>query len=72
MPKKLPPFAHPKKSRFKLFAEILSELKKVVWPSRQEAIRLTLIVLALSIALGLALGAVDYGFTQLAKLMFPG
>ena len=39
--------------------EIISELQKVVWPSRNEAVRLTMMVILLSVAVGLLLGAVD-------------
>ncbi|MCC6627134.1 MAG: preprotein translocase subunit SecE [Chloroflexi bacterium] len=36
-----------------------SELRKVTWPTRQETINLTLVVIALSVVLGLILGGVD-------------
>jgi preprotein translocase subunit SecE len=39
-----------------------SELRKVVWPTREEAIRLTLIVILVSVAMGVLLGGVDYLF----------
>lgn len=42
--------------------DIISELKKVTWPTREETTRLTVAVLAVSITIGLALGAVDIGF----------
>lgn len=57
-----------KPGRFHLFAEIISELRKVVWPSRQEAMRLTIMVIAVSVAVGLLLGLVDVVFTELVKL----
>jgi preprotein translocase SecE subunit len=60
------------KPRFKLFSEIISELKKVVWLSRREALYLSLLVILLSVALGLILGAFDYGFVQLAQRVFVG
>ncbi len=41
--------------------QALEELKKVVWPSRQETIQHTLIVVGLSLGLALFLGAIDYG-----------
>jgi preprotein translocase subunit SecE len=67
-----PPVAQPKKSRFRFIGETISELRKVVWPTRQEAIRLTLIVIAVTVAAGLILGAVDYGFTELVSKVFLG
>lgn len=65
-----PPVSPPKKSRFRFIGEIFGELKKVVWPTRQEAIRLTIIVMAVCIAAGLVLGAIDYGFTELVSKIF--
>jgi preprotein translocase subunit SecE len=58
--------------RFQLIGQIIFELKKAVWPTRQEVIRLTLIVIAISIAVGLLLGGFDYGFTQLVNDLFLG
>ena len=50
---------------FKFVGEVISELKKVTWPSREEATRLTLLVLAVSISVGTALWIIDSIFTQL-------
>ncbi len=59
-------------SRFRFFGETLAELKKVVWLTRREAAYLTLLVLIVSIAAGLILGAIDYGFTGLVQKIFLG
>jgi len=64
------PTAQPKKSRFRFVGEIIGELRKAVWPTRQEAIRLSLLVLALCAIAGLILGAIDYGFTELVTNVF--
>jgi len=65
--------AQPKKRRFTFFADRIGELRKVVWPTRPEAIRLTLIVIGLCVVMGLLLGAVDYGFSELvAKVLLGG
>ncbi len=45
--------------------DIVSELKKVTWPTREDTTRLTVAVLAVSITIGLALGGVDIGFSWL-------
>ncbi len=45
--------------------EIISELKKVTWPTREDTTRLTVAVLVVSITIGLALGGVDLGFNWL-------
>jgi preprotein translocase subunit SecE len=60
------------RQRFKLFSEIISELKKVVWGTRREALYLTLLVILLSVVLGIILGAFDFGFVRLAEKIFLG
>ena len=42
--------------------EIISELRKVVWPTREEATRLTMLVVVVSVSVGCALAGIDYGF----------
>jgi len=59
-------------SRFKFIGETISELKKVVWLTRREAAYLTFMVLIVSIAAGLLLGAFDFGFTNLVDKIFIG
>lgn len=54
------------------YRDIKSELKKVVWPSRQQATNLTMIVIAVSIAVGLFLGGVDFIFTWIFELIIGG
>ena len=39
--------------------EVLTELKKTTWPTRQEAIRLTSVVVAVIVALGIYMGILD-------------
>lgn len=46
-------------------AEVIAELKKVTWPTREEAKRLTKMVLIIAGAIGLILGTFDYGFSHL-------
>ena len=46
-----------------------AELKKVNWPSRQEATNLTLIVMAVTIFMALLLGLLDYIFAKLFELI---
>jgi preprotein translocase subunit SecE len=52
--------------------ETIGELRKVNWPSRDEAIQLTLIVLAVLAASSAFLGALDYLFTSLFRLLVTG
>lgn len=51
--------------------DVRAELKKVSWPSRQETIKLTGVVILISVALAAFLGLLDFGFiTLLNKLLF--
>ena len=50
---------------FRMLGEVVSELRRVTWPTRQETMRLTLMVLAVSAAVGIFLGLVDMGFARL-------
>ena len=60
------------RSKFRFFGDILAELKKVVWLTRQEAIYLTALVLIVAAAAGIVLGAFDYGFSRLVDIIFLG
>ena len=59
-------------SRFRFISEIIAELRKVVWLTRREAVYLTALVLIVAITVGLILGAIDYGFTNLVDKLFIG
>lgn len=47
------------------FSEVRLELTKVTWPKRQEVIRLTLIVFAISAIVAGYVGGLDFVFTKL-------
>lgn len=49
------------------FIESRQELRHVNWPTRQEAIRLTSIVIGISLGLAAFLGFFDYIFTNVIK-----
>jgi len=58
---------------FNYFGEIINELKKVVWLKwPQEVLYLTGMVLIVTIAAGIVLGALDYGFSELVHRVFMG
>ena len=42
--------------------EVRTELSKVVWPTRKQTMRLTVIVIAISVAVGFYIGALDILF----------
>lgn len=49
--------------------EAVAELKQVVWPTRKEVVRLTLVVITVSVAAGLLIGGLDYVFAKLLALI---
>jgi preprotein translocase subunit SecE len=53
----------------KYLKETRAELKKVNWPSRQEATNLTLIVIAVTTFMALLLSLLDYIFAKLFELV---
>ena len=67
-----PQATKPKRSRFAGVGDIVGEMRKVVWPTRREILRLTTMVLIVCIAVGLLLGAIDYGFAELVAKVFLG
>ncbi len=60
----------PKENRLmQYFRETRAELRKVVWPTREEAINLTGIVVGTIVAMSIFFGAIDYLLTQLFKFL---
>lgn len=55
--------------RFQFFRSIYGELRKVTWPTKDETQRLTTIVVAASVAVGAALGGIDFIFTELVTAL---
>lgn len=51
------------------FQDTGDELRKVSWPTREQAISLTLIVLGSTIAAAIFFGALDFIFQRLAALL---
>ncbi|MBI4494338.1 MAG: preprotein translocase subunit SecE [Chloroflexi bacterium] len=49
--------------------EVRSELRKVVWPTRREALNLTAVTLALSMLVGTFLGGVDFIFQETFRFL---
>ncbi len=45
----------------------LAELRQVRWPTRQQAIRLSAIVIAFTIACTILFGVIDFGLSTLLK-----
>ena len=53
----------------RIFGEVVGELRRVTWPTRQETMRLTLMVISVSVVIGIFLGIVDLGFSRLVDVM---
>ena len=51
------------------FKGVASELKKVTWPSKKDLINYTLIVLAFIVFMGVVIGLLDLGSSELVKLL---
>ena len=55
-------------TRIKEFAQdVLVEFRKVTWPSRQELINSTAVVIAVTVVLAFFLGGVDIALTRLVE-----
>jgi preprotein translocase subunit SecE len=54
---------------FRFVGEAFSELRRVTWPNREETTRLTIMVIAVSAAVGVFLGLVDLIFSQLFDIV---
>jgi preprotein translocase SecE subunit len=57
------------KGILKFFHEARVELAKVTWPTRQAAINLTLIVVAISLLIMIYVAVADYGITAGIKAL---
>ena len=51
------------------YRETVGELRKVAWPSPQEAWRLTVVTLVTMLATSVALGLLDWIFSKLVELL---
>ncbi|MBI4036784.1 preprotein translocase subunit SecE [Candidatus Daviesbacteria bacterium] len=49
--------------------EVKEELEKVVWPTREQTIRYTILVIIVAVAVGLALGGLDYILTLVTNFL---
>ena len=51
------------------FREAFAELRKVHWPSRDETVHMTVIVIVFSLATGIFLGGLDFIFSQFIAIL---
>ena len=57
------------KSPLAFFKEVKTELSKVSWPNRPTVLRLTGVVIGVSIIVGIYLGGLDYIFTKIIEIL---
>lgn len=50
--------------------EVITELKKVTWPTRQETVKLTAVVIALSLIVAFFIGSLDALFVKITSFVF--
>lgn len=69
-PQKSAPAAQPKPNALSRYVkEVRSELSKVIWPTREQAINLTIVVVVVMVVMSLFLGGVDTIFSGLIQLL---
>jgi preprotein translocase subunit SecE len=47
----------------------IEEMKKVTWPTKEQATRYTILVIAISLVVAIFLGSIDYLFAEGLKLI---
>lgn len=50
-------------------SDVVEELKKVSWPTKNKTIRLTIIVISISLIIGLYIGIIDVLLTKALELV---
>jgi len=56
----------------RFFQETIGELRKVSWPTRREAIRLTWIVIGVIIVMAAFLGGLDFIYSKIFAIILGG
>lgn len=57
------------KRGFGYIGEVRAELGKIIWPKRDEVVRLTFIVIAISAIVAAYVGALDFIFVKLLEAL---
>jgi preprotein translocase subunit SecE len=51
--------------RPRFLMDVISELRKVIWPKREDVTHLTFVIVIVTVLIGAVLGLIDIGFSQL-------
>ena len=54
------------------FKDVISEFKRVQWPTREATIKSTSVVVCVSLAVALYLGIVDLGLSDIMQMIIAG
>ena len=65
VPRRVGPDTSGRGFSFRMVAETVSELRRVTWPTRDETVRLTIMVIAVSAVIGAFLGVIDILFSKI-------
>jgi len=57
-----------RKNIVRYFKEIRTELKKVIWPTREQLVNNTITVLLATLVIGVIIWVVDFGLTKIVEL----
>lgn len=52
--------------------DVVSELRRVTWPTRQDTFRLSLMVIGVAATVGVFLGAIDFLFSRIFSVILGG
>ncbi len=53
----------------RMIGEVVGELRRVTWPTKEETLRLSIMVIAVAAAVGAFLGLVDLGFARIMGIL---
>ncbi len=59
-------------TRFKFIGDTIAEMKKVTWLTRREALYLTGLVLLVAVSVGIVLGLLDLGLSEIVTRFLLG
>ena len=54
---------------FRFVGDVIGELRRVTWPTREETFRLSVMVIAVAAVVGTFLGLIDLGFSRLFDVL---
>lgn len=60
----------PKVAPVQFIREVVTELKKVTWPTREETVKLTAVVIAISLIVAVFIGGLDAILVKVTTLLF--